>query len=196
MSPTSKTIAVFASGNGSNLQAIIDAIHNKTLDAKIAVVLSDQNNAYALTRATTHHIPTLIVQKHSTETRDAHTARIVEALTPYSASLICLAGYMRIIGAPLLEAYPNRIINIHPSLLPAYPGLHSIERAFADHVRETGCTIHRVDSGMDTGTILAQTRVPILSNDTLDTLTARIHDAEHVLYPATIQKILNPISAS
>ncbi len=196
MSPTSKTIAVFASGNGSNLQAIIDAIHNKTLNAKIAVVLSDQSNAYALIRATIHEIPTVIVPHHRGEDRNVYGTRLVEALKPYAISLICLAGFMRLIGTPLLNAYPNRIINIHPSLLPAYPGLKSIERAVADRVPETGCTIHFVDAGMDSGPIIAQSHITIHSQDTVEMITEQMHEAEHALYPATIQKVLNQISAS
>lgn len=196
MSTTSRTIAVFASGNGSNLQAIIDAIAQKKLDAQIAVVVSDTPEAYALTRAATHQIPTLLIPAQSGEKKDAYATRVVAALAPYGVALICLAGFMRLLGKDLLAAYPNRIINIHPSLLPAYPGLHVIERAFADRVSETGCSIHYVDAGMDTGPVIAQARVAIHANDTIDTLTERIHAAEHALYPATIQKVLDQIKAS
>lgn len=196
MSTTSRAIAVFASGNGSNLQAIIDAIAQKRLNAHIAVVVSDTADAYALTRAATHQIPTLFIPAQAGEKKEAYAARVVAALKPYAVTLICLAGFMRLLGKALLDAYPNRIINIHPSLLPAYPGLHVIERAFADRVPETGCTIHYVDAGMDTGPTIAQTRVAIRKDDTIDTLTERIHIAEHALYPATIQKVLDQITAS
>lgn len=196
MSTTSRAIAVFASGNGSNLQAIIDAVAQKKLNAHIAVVVSDTEGAYALTRATTHQIPTILIPAQAGEKKEAYATRLVVTLKPYAVTLICLAGFMRLLGKPLLDAYPNRIINIHPSLLPAYPGLHVIERAFADHVSETGCTIHYVDAGMDTGPTIAQTRVAIRDEDTLETLTERIHNTEHALYPATIQKVLDQITAS
>jgi phosphoribosylglycinamide formyltransferase-1 len=120
----------------------------------------------------------------------------VTALKPYTPTLICLAGFMKLLGNPILQAYPRRIINIHPSLLPAYPGLHVIEKAFADHVAETGCTVHYVDGGVDTGPIIAQTRVPLLPGDTLASITERMHAAEHALYPASIQKVLDRITAS
>lgn len=192
----SRDIAVFISGNGSNLQAIIDAIDEGKLDARIAVVVSNTPEAYGLRRAANHTIPTIVVTSKSGESRDHYSARLLEALKPYDPALICLAGFMKLLGHPILQAYPRRIINIHPSLLPAYPGLHVIETAFADQVAETGCTIHYVDSGVDTGPIIAQTRVAIRQGDTLDTLTERIHAAEHALYPATIQKVLDHISAS
>lgn len=192
----SREIAVFVSGNGSNLQAIIDAIDSRKLDTKIAVVVSNTPDAYGLQRAAAHKIPAIVLPSHSGESRDDYSTRIVEALKPYNPTLLCLAGFMKLLGQPILKAYPRRIINIHPSLLPAYPGLHVIEQAFADHVTETGCTIHYVDNGVDTGPAIAQVRIPILPDDTLTTLTARVHAAEHILYPQVIQKILDQISAS
>jgi phosphoribosylglycinamide formyltransferase-1 len=196
VSTTSRAIAVFASGNGSNLQAIIDAIAHKKLDARIAVVVSDTPGAHALARAATHQIPTLLLPAQAGEKKEVYAARVAAALAPYGVTLICLAGFMRLLGKALLDAYPNRIINIHPSLLPAYPGLHVIKRAFDDRVAETGCTIHYVDAGVDTGPVIAQTRVAIRKEDTVDSLTERIHTAEHALYPATIQKVLDQLCAS
>ncbi|MDO8310958.1 MAG: phosphoribosylglycinamide formyltransferase [Sideroxyarcus sp.] len=192
----SRKIAVFISGSGSNLQAIIDAIDDGRLDASIAVVVSNTPDAYGLQRAATHHIPTLVVQPTTGETRDQYSAKLVTAIAPYTPSLICLAGFMKLLGEPILQAYPRRIINIHPSLLPAYPGLDVIARAFSDRTSVTGCTIHYVDGGMDTGPIIAQARVPLHADDTLASLTERIHTAEHALYPVTIQKVLDHITAS
>lgn len=196
MSAMSRNIAVFISGNGSNLQAIIDAIDGGRLNATIAVVVSNTPDAYGLQRATTHKIPTVVLASHAGESRDAYSERLVSALAPYSPTLICLAGFMKILGHAILQAYPRRIINIHPSLLPAYPGLHVIAQAFSDHAPETGCTVHYVDAGMDTGPIIAQARIPIQPSDTIATLTERMHAAEHTLYPATIQKVLDHITAS
>lgn len=195
VSVMSRDIAVFISGNGSNLQAIIDAIDERKLNAKVAVVVSNAPDAYGLKRAANHNIPTMVLAANAGESRDSYSARLVDALKPYAPTLICLAGFMKLLGQPILQSYPRRIINIHPSLLPAYPGLHVIEQAFSDHATETGCTIHYVDAGVDTGPIIAQSRIPVLSSDTVTSLTERIHAAEHTLYPATIQKVLDQISA-
>lgn len=196
MTTPSRNIAVLISGNGSNLQAIIDAIGAGTLDAKVAVVICNTPRAYGLERATAHKIPTIVTTPIPGESRDGYSARLVKVLKPYNPALICLAGFMRLLGQPILQAYLRRIINIHPSLLPAYPGLHVIEKVFADHVAETGCTVHYVDGGVDTGPIIAQARVPMLPSDTVASLTERMHAAEHILYPATIQKVLDQITAS
>lgn len=191
-----RRIAVLASGNGSNLQAIIDAIAARDLTATIAVVLSDVPGALALSRAEAAGIPTLTLSPTLKESRLAYAGRLKTELAPHGIGLICLAGFMRIVGQPLLEAYPNRIINIHPALLPSYPGVDAIARAFADHVTETGCTVHFVDAGVDTGPVIAQSRVPVLPTDTVAALTERIHAAEHALYPQVIQKVLDQIAAS
>lgn len=196
MSPMPRRIAVLASGNGSNLQAIIDAITAKTLSATLAVVVSDVPRARALSRAEATGVPTLTLPPLPKEPRDAYAGRLVAALSPYQVNLICLAGFMRIVGQPLLDAYPNRIINIHPALLPSYPGIDAITRAFADRVTETGCTVHYIDAGIDTGPVIAQTEVAVLPTDTVATLTERIHEAEHVLYPQVIQKVLDQIATS
>ncbi len=192
----SRDIAIFVSGDGSNLQAIIDAVDQGKLDVHIAVVVCDVSEAHALRRAARHHIPSQVIPVRSGERRDDYSARVVAAIAPYAVTLICLAGFMRLLGRPLLEAYPDRIINIHPALLPAYPGVNAITRAFADRIAETGCTVHYVDSGVDTGPVIAQSRVPIFPDDTVATLTERIHAAEHRLYPATIQKVLDQMTAS
>lgn len=195
MTTPSRNIAVFISGNGSNLQAIIDAIGAGTLDAKVAVVVSNKPDACGLQRAANHKIPTIVLTQNLGESRNDYSTRLVTALTPYTPTLICLAGFMKLLGKPILQAYPRRIINIHPSLLPAYPGLNVIEQAFADRVTETGCTVHYVDDGVDTGPIIAQARVPVLPDDTITMLTERMHAVEHTLYPATIQKVLDQITA-
>lgn len=192
----SRRIAVFASGNGSNLQAIIDAIAANILRAELAVVVSDATAARALQRAAAAQVPTLSLPPAPQDSREDYAWRLVTALAPYHIDLICLAGFMRLIAAPLLTAYPHRIINIHPALLPLYPGLNAISRAFADRVPETGCTVHYVDDGIDTGPIIAQSRVAVMPMDSVASLTERIHAAEHDLYPRTIQKVLDQIAAS
>ncbi len=180
-------IAVLVSGRGSNLQAIIDNIEKGALNAEIAVVISDQADAYALDRARKHKIPAVHVDAKKHETRDAYDAALVEELKKRKVDLVCLAGFMRIIMPLLIEAFPNRIINIHPSLLPAFPGLHVQEKAINYGVKFSGCTVHFVDEGMDTGPIIIQAVVPILDGDTEDTLSARILKQEHKIYSRAIQ---------
>ncbi|PIR20050.1 MAG: phosphoribosylglycinamide formyltransferase [Deltaproteobacteria bacterium CG11_big_fil_rev_8_21_14_0_20_47_16] len=184
-------IVVLASGTGSNLQAIMDAIAAGRLHARIAAVLSDVPDAMALKRARQRNIPTKLLPKLPSETKTDYSARLAETIRPYAPQLICLAGFMRLVAEPLLTEFSKRIINIHPALLPAYPGLNAIERAFSDQQKVTGCTIHYVDAGIDTGPTIAQQTIEIHSDDTLDSLTRRIHQAEHILYPAVIEKLLH-----
>lgn len=178
-------LAVLGSGRGTNLRAILDAIHAETLPATVVAVASDNPQAGILQIARNHHVPTHIIPDGPFKTKltpetEAALASYLVALQP---NLVVLAGYMRMVKAPLLETFPQRIINIHPSLLPAFPGLAAWEQALRANITETGCTIHFVDSGMDSGPIIAQKRVPILPNDTPESLHARIQTAEHQLYP-------------
>ncbi len=181
-------LGVLVSGRGSNLQAIIDNIEKGRLSAEIAVVISDQADAYALERARIHNIPAVHVSSKGYKgKRQEYDAFLVEELHKHNVELVCLAGFMRIITPVLIKAFPNRIFNIHPALLPAFPGLH-VQRAALEHgAKFSGCTVHFVDEGMDTGPIIIQAVVPILDNDTEDSLSARILKQEHKIYSRAIQ---------
>ena len=185
-------LGILGSGSGSNMQAILDAIEAGTLDARIALVLSDNPDAFILERARRNGIKTGLIDCRGYKTRfpDEAQAETDAALRQAGVELVCLAGFLRLVKRPLLDAFPNRILNIHPSLLPAFPGLESWKQALAAGVPETGCTVHLVDEGMDTGPIILQERVPVLTDDTAETLHARIQDAEHRLYPLAIARAM------
>jgi phosphoribosylglycinamide formyltransferase-1 len=187
--PMNKTrIGVLVSGRGSNLQAIIDNIEQGLLGAEIAVVISDQADAYALERARMHNIPGVHVSANGYKgKRDEYDALLVQKLRDHRVELVVLAGFMRIISPTLLKAFPHRVMNIHPALLPSFPGLHVQKAALEHGVKFSGCTVHFVDEGMDTGPIIIQAVVPILDGDTEDTLSARILKQEHVIYSRAIQ---------
>jgi phosphoribosylglycinamide formyltransferase-1 len=184
-------LGVLGSGSGSNMQAILDAIDAGTLDARIALVLSDNPDAYILTRAKNRGIATGVIDcggfrtKFPEEIQAITAARLLEA----GVELVCLAGFLRLVKQPLLAAFPNRILNIHPALLPAFPGLESWKQALDAGASESGCTVHFVDDGMDTGPIILQERVPVLAGDTPESLHARIQVVEHRLYPAAIRMV-------
>ncbi len=180
------TLGVLASGRGSNLQSIMDACAGGKINAHVAVVISDKPNAYALERAKARNIPAYYVDFHAYPDKDSYEARIVELLRQHGVELVCLAGYMRLVGKRLLDAYPQQIMNIHPSLLPAFPGLHAQRQALEYGVKISGCTVHFVDEGMDTGPIILQAAVPVYDNDTEETLAARILTQEHIIYPQAI----------
>jgi len=175
------------SGRGSNLQAIIDNIEKGALSAEIAVVISDQEDAYALERARKHKIPAVHIDAKRYGTRDTYDAALVGELKKRTVDLVCLAGFMRIITPVLIKAFPNRILNIHPSLLPAFPGLHVQKKALNHGVKFSGCTVHFVDEGVDTGPIIIQAVVPVLDNDTENSLSERILKQEHKIYSRAIQ---------
>ncbi|RYD41918.1 MAG: phosphoribosylglycinamide formyltransferase [Verrucomicrobiaceae bacterium] len=184
-------LGILGSGSGSNMQAILDAVEDGTLDARIGLVLSDNPSAFILRRVEKHGIPTGLIDcggfktKFPDEVQAATAARLREA----GVQLVCLAGFLRLVKRPLLDVFPNRILNIHPSLLPKYPGLESWKQALEAGEKEAGCTVHFVDEGMDTGPVILQESVPILSDDTAETLHARIQVLEHRLYPAAIRKV-------
>jgi len=181
-------IAVLVSGRGSNLQAIIDNIEKGLLPAEIAVVISDQADAYSLERARKHNIPAVHVSaKGYKGKREEYDAVLAAELQKHHVELVCLAGFMRIITPTLIKAFPSRILNIHPALLPAFPGLHVQKAALEHGVKFSGCTVHFVDEGMDTGPIIIQSVVPILDNDTEDSLSERILRQEHKIYSRAIQ---------
>jgi len=181
-------IAVLVSGRGSNLQAIIDNIEKGLLPAEIAVVISDQPEAYSLERARKHNIPSVpLSAKGYKGKREEYDVLLVKELQKHRVELVCLAGFMRIITPTLIKAFPNRILNIHPALLPAFPGLHVQKAALEHGVKFSGCTVHFVDEDMDTGPIIIQAVVPVLDNDTEDSLSERILKQEHKIYSRAIQ---------
>lgn len=184
-------LGILGSGSGSNFQAILDAIAAGTLDARVGLVLSDNPSAFILRRAEKHGIPTGVIDCQGFKTRFPDEVQAATALRLKEAGveLVCLAGFLRLVKRPLLDAFPDRILNIHPSLLPKYPGLESWKQALDAGEREAGCTVHFVDEGMDTGPVILQESVPILSDDTAECLHARIQVLEHRLYPAAIRKV-------
>ena len=191
-------LGVLGSGSGSNMQAILDAIEHGSLDAEIVLVLSDNPEAYILERAQKAGIRAEVIDCGGYKTRfpDASQAAVAEQLKSAAVDIVCLAGFMRLVKAPLLEVFPQRILNIHPSILPAYPGLMAWKQAVQDGARESGCTVHYVDAGMDTGPTILQAKVPVLVDDTADTLHARIQVEEHQLYPDAIRLVWNDIQSN
>ncbi|MTD41771.1 phosphoribosylglycinamide formyltransferase [Erwinia sp. CPCC 100877] len=183
-------LAIFASGSGSNFQAIAEAVQKQQLAAEIVLLFCDQKAAHVLQRAAALQIPAVAFSPKDFDSKEQYEAAILQLLEEKEVELIVLAGYMRIIGATLLSRFANRMINIHPSLLPSFPGTHGIQDAFEAGVAETGVTIHYVDAGVDTGPIIAQERVAITAEDTLATLTEKIHAIEHRLYPIVLQKLI------
>ncbi|SBO16884.1 phosphoribosylglycinamide formyltransferase [Carnobacterium divergens] len=186
-------IAVFASGNGSNFEAIVKSMNQGEIEGSIVLVFSDRTDAYVLERAKSLQIPVRSFSPKQFTNKVEYEKEILKELKAKEVELLVLAGYMRLIGPTLLNAYPNRILNIHPALLPEYPGLHGIRDAFEAGVKQTGVTVHYVDNGVDTGPILAQKRVNIEENETLVSLELKIHQAEHQLYPEVIQDVIQAI---
>ncbi|MCD9029262.1 phosphoribosylglycinamide formyltransferase [Luteimonas sp. BDR2-5] len=182
-------IAVLASGRGSNLQAIIDAIAAGTLDATLAGVYSDRRDAFALQRARDAGIPAHAVRPRDHADRAAHDAALFAAVDACVPDLIVCAGYMRLIGAPEVDARPGRMINIHPSLLPAFKGLHTHQQALDAGVAEHGASVHFVTADLDGGPVIAQAKVPVLPGDTADTLAARVLAREHPLLLETLRAL-------
>lgn len=189
--PSRPLLAVLISGRGSNLQAIIDAIAEGRLEATIAVVISNRADAAGLRRAREAGLETVYVNPRDHRDRAAYDQAIVDLLKRRHVDLVCLAGYLRLVGAPLLDAFPNRILNVHPSLLPAFPGLDAQRQALEHGVRISGATVHLVTAELDAGPILLQSAVPVLDGDTVDALSARILVEEHRIYPEAIQLLLN-----
>ncbi len=186
-------IAVFASGTGSNFEAIHDAILAHTLNAEIVLLVCDKPSAVVIQKAKDRSIPVLVVQPKKFVTKITYEEVILTELRKKGATFIVLAGYMRMIGMTLLNAYPKRIINIHPSLLPAFKGLDAIGQAMTAKVPITGVSIHYIDEGMDTGEIIAQRAISISNLHTREEIETQIHQIEHELYPQTIQKVLEEL---
>ena len=179
-------IGVLASGTGSNLQAILDGCASRKIPAEVAVVICNIPGAKALQRAEAAGVPAVLLPHQKFLNRDEFDRELVLTLQKHRVDLLCLAGFMRLIGPVLLQAFHNRILNIHPSLLPAFPGLHAVRQALAAGARVAGCTVHVVDAGTDTGPILIQAAVPVLDSDNEETLAARILVQEHRCYPRAI----------
>ncbi|MGE3177938.1 MAG: phosphoribosylglycinamide formyltransferase [Vicinamibacterales bacterium] len=186
----SRRLGVLISGRGSNLQAIIHAIGRRELDASIAVVVSNRPDAAGLIRAREAGLDTKVLRPRDFAGRDAYDAAVVEILQARQVSLVCLAGYMRLVGTPLLSAFPDRILNVHPSLLPSFPGLDAQAQALAHGVRVSGATVHLVNAGLDDGPIILQAAVPVKDADTVESLSARILVEEHRIYPEAIRIVL------
>jgi phosphoribosylglycinamide formyltransferase 1 len=180
-------IGVLASGRGSNFQSILDAIAKGKLRADITILITDNPSAYAIERAKKNRIEFLVMRPSAYSSREEYYSKIAGELRKRDAELIVLAGFMRIVGRALIDAFPARIMNIHPALLPSFPGLHGQQQALEYGVRISGCTVHFVDEGMDTGPIIIQAAVPVLQGDTEETLSARILECEHEIYPEAIR---------
>jgi len=181
------SIGVLASGRGSNFQSIVDAIESGSLKATIVLLITDNPNAFAIERARKHGIEPLIMVPNQYETRNDYYKAVVQELRIREVGLVVLAGFMRIIGKPLIEAYRDRVMNIHPALLPSFPGLHGQKQAQDYGVRISGCTVHFVDEGMDTGPIIIQAAVPVSFEDTEEALSERILKLEHRIFPEAIR---------
>ena len=182
-------IGVLISGRGSNLQALIDAQKRGELGGEIAVVVSNVEDAPGLERARGAGIPTA-VRDHRGRKREEYDAEVVATLRDHGVELVCLAGFMRLLSPVFVRAYPGRILNIHPALLPAFPGLDAQRQAFEHGVKVSGATVHLVDEGLDSGAIVAQEAVPVRSDDTAESLAARILEVEHRLYPRAVKLLL------
>ena len=188
--PFSARLGILISGRGSNLQSIIDAVATGALDASIAVVISNRPDALGLQRARDARIDALYLDPRDYPDRHAYDRAIAERLRGRGVTLVCLAGFMRVVGQPLLDAFPLRILNIHPSLLPAFPGLDAQRQALDHGACVTGATVHLVTSDLDGGPIVLQAAVPVLPGDTVDTLSARVLAEEHRIYPEAIRIVL------
>ena len=180
-------IGVLASGSGSNLQAIIDASRMGMIPVEVVLVLSDKPDAYALQRAEQAGIATAVVRPAEYASREEYDAEIVRLLQQAGVGAVALAGYMRLVTTVLLDAFPQRVLNIHPALLPSFPGLHGQRQAFEYGVKVSGCTVHFVAAGLDSGPIILQAPVPVLEDDDADTLAARILEQEHIIYPLALK---------
>ena len=183
-------LGVLISGRGSNLKALIDAIDDGRLDATIAVVLSNKADAPGLDHARLAGIATVVLSHQAFASREEYDRAVVQELKGRRVGLVCLAGFMRLLSPLFVDAFPDRILNIHPSLLPNYPGLHPQQQALDDHATVSGATVHVVNKDLDAGPVVLQREVPVIPGDTADTLAARILAVEHRLYPDAVRLVL------
>ncbi len=181
------TLGVLASGRGSNFQSIIDSINSGFLKAKIAVLITDNPEAYAIERAKNHNIEAFIIRPKEFPDKDSYYSHIADVLKSRGVKLVVLAGFMRVVGRPLINEFQNKIMNIHPALLPSFPGLHGQKQAVDYGVKISGCTVHFVNEGVDTGPIIIQAAVPAHEDDTEDSLSERILKQEHKIFPLAIK---------
>lgn len=182
-------LGVLVSGSGTNLQAILDAVAGGELDARVRIVVSNKPGVLALERAERAGVPSLVIRHQDFGTREDFDHELVSALQGAGARLVVLAGFMRVLTPGFLRAFPGRVVNIHPSLLPSFPGVRAQAQALAHRVKVTGCTVHFVDEGVDTGPIIAQRAVPVLDADTATTLTTRILEQEHSLLVEALRRL-------
>ena len=180
-------IAIFCSGNGSNFQAIVDAKKSGLFDANIALMVCDNKKAYAIERAASEEIKTLVLDIKDFDSKASYEAEIIKALEKHKIDLICLAGYMRLLLPGFIKKYENRILNIHPALLPSFKGMHAIKDALLYGAKQTGVTVHFVDEDMDAGPIILQEPIIIEASDTEERLSTKIHELEHRLYPKCVK---------
>ena len=179
-------VAVLVSGSGTNLQSLLDAAATPGYPARIAVVVSNVPGVRALERAEAAGVPTRVLPHQGYPDRAAYDRVLVEAIAPFSCTIACLAGFMRLVGPTFLRGFPGGVLNVHPALLPSFPGLHAHRQALEHGVKVTGCTVHLVDEGTDTGPIVAQAAVPVLDGDTEESLQRRIQEQEHRLFPLAL----------
>jgi len=181
------SLGILVSGSGSNLQAIIDNIEAGKLDAEVSIVISNNSTSYSLERCRRHALPFAVVDHRNYPSRDEFDRQMIEELETRNVELVIMAGFMRLLGKRFLAAFPMRIMNIHPALLPSFPGTHGQKKAFDYGVKFSGCTVHFVDEGVDTGPIIIQAVVPVCDTDTEETLSRRILKEEHRIYPEAIK---------
>ena len=184
-------IGILISGRGSNMVALIDACQKQSLQAEVGLVISNIESAPGLGKARDRKIETLFIS-HKGRTREDHDLEMVAAFRQRGVNLVCLAGYMRLVSAELISAYKDRVLNIHPSLLPAFPGLDAQRQALEYGAKISGCTVHLVDEQLDHGPIILQRPVEVLEDDTVETLSARILEQEHIAYPEAVARVLSP----
>jgi phosphoribosylglycinamide formyltransferase-1 len=182
-------LGVLVSGNGTNLQAILDAVERGALDARVRCVISNKSEAFALERARKARVPALALSHKDYATRDAFDEAVLAALREHGVEWVALAGFMRVLTPAFLRAWGGRVVNVHPALLPAFPGVNAVAQALAHGVKVTGCTVHFVDEGVDSGPIIAQRAVPVLDGDDEAALAARVHEAEHELFVSVLGDI-------
>jgi phosphoribosylglycinamide formyltransferase-1 len=182
-------LGVLVSGNGTNLQAILDAVERGALDARVRCVISNKSEAFALERARKARVPALTLSHKAYATREAFDDAVLAALREHGVEWVALAGFMRVLTPAFLRAWGGRVVNVHPALLPAFPGVNAVAQALAHGVKVTGCTVHFVDEGVDSGPIIAQRAVPVLDGDDEASLAARVHGAEHELFVSVLGDI-------
>jgi phosphoribosylglycinamide formyltransferase 1 len=190
VSASAGRLGVLISGRGSNLQALLDAGEAGLYPGRVVLVISNVADAFGLERARRAGVPA-VVQDHRGRSREEHDAAMVEQLRAHEVDVVCLAGYMRLLSPVVLRAYPGRVLNVHPSLLPSFPGLDAQRQAWEHGVKISGATVHLVDEGLDTGPIVAQAAVPVMDGDTPQDLAGRILAAEHRLYPEAVRRVLS-----